>query len=78
MAAYMRHQFDFLGLTNPARAPLTRQVLAGLTRPTEDDMRDVAAACWDLPQREYQYFAAGWLRKHVRVATPRLLPVVRR
>ncbi len=78
MAAYMRNQFDYLGITNPDRAPLTAQVLAGLPKPAEADLRDVALACWRLPQREYQYFACGWLRRHAATSTPRLVPTLKR
>jgi 3-methyladenine DNA glycosylase AlkD len=77
MRAYMRDQFDFLGIPNPRRTPLNRQVLAGLGRPDEADLRDVALACWRLPEREYQYFACGWLREHAARGTPGLLPTIR-
>ena len=77
MRAYMRDQFDFLGIPNPQRLLLNRQVLAGLDRPDEADLRDLALACWRRAEREYQYFACGWLRKHVKQATPKLLPTLR-
>ena len=77
MRAYMRDQFEFLGIPSPRRLPLDRQVLAGLDRPDEADLRDLALACWRKPEREYQYFACGWLRRHVRRATPDLLPTLR-
>ncbi|MFC0530690.1 DNA alkylation repair protein [Phytohabitans kaempferiae] len=83
MAAYMRDQFPFLGLPSPAQRALARQVLAGLPRPAEEDLRAVAEACWALPEREYQYFACDWLRRHARacsagfVATARLLVVTK-
>jgi len=67
-AAYMRDQFAFLGLPAPAQRALSRAVLAGLPKPTEDDLRAVALACWDLAEREYQYFACDWLRAHVAVS----------
>jgi 3-methyladenine DNA glycosylase AlkD len=73
MAAYMRGQFAFLGIQSPAQKSLAREVLAGLPRPAEDDLRDVAAACWALPEREYQYFACGWLRRHARVCSAAFL-----
>jgi 3-methyladenine DNA glycosylase AlkD len=76
MRAYMRDQFDFLGIPNPERLVLNRRVLAGLDRPDETDLRDVALACWHRPEREYQYFACGWLRRHVTRATQTLLPTV--
>ena len=69
MTAYMRAQFPFLGITSPAQRLLAREVLAGLPRPAEADLRAVALACWELPEREYQYFACTWLRRHARVCS---------
>jgi 3-methyladenine DNA glycosylase AlkD len=66
MAAYMRGQFPFLGIPGPTQKALTREVLAGLGRPAEADLAAVALACWACPEREYQYFACGWLRRHAR------------
>lgn len=77
MRAYMRDQFDFLGIPTPRRLPLDRRVVAGLDRPEDADLRDVALACWRRPEREYQYFACGWLRRHAKHARPTLLPTVR-
>jgi 3-methyladenine DNA glycosylase AlkD len=77
MAKYMREQFAFLGLTAPTQRALTRTVVAGLPRPTEADLRTVALACWDLAEREYQYFACGWLRTHVAVPGPDFIATAR-
>ena len=75
--AYMRDQFPFHGITNPRLADLNRGVMAGLGRPTEADLVDVALGCWAKPEREYQYFACTYLRRHVRVGSPRLLPTIK-
>ncbi|MEV0731514.1 DNA alkylation repair protein [Polymorphospora sp. NPDC050346] len=77
MAAYMRDRFPFLGIQAPARAVLGRQVLAGLGRPDEADLRAVAVGCWTLPEREYQYFACDWLRRHARVCSAGFLSTAR-
>ncbi|WP_238011284.1 DNA alkylation repair protein [Dactylosporangium sp. AC04546] len=77
MKAYMRDQFEFLGLTSEPRRALTREVLAGAARPTERDLVEVALACWALPEREYQYFACDYLRRHAKVLTPAALPAIR-
>jgi 3-methyladenine DNA glycosylase AlkD len=69
-AAYMRDQFDFLGFPAPTQRALSRTVVQGLPAPAEDDLRSVALACWDLDEREYQYFACDWLRTHVAVPGP--------
>ena len=76
-AAYMRGQFPFLGLSAPTRTALTRTVLQDLGPPTEDDLRVIATACWALPEREYQYFACDWLRRHVRRCGPDSLGTAR-
>lgn len=77
MARYMRDQFPFLGIPGPVQRTLSRAVLAGLDRPAEDDLRAVALGCWELPQREYQYFACGWLRRHARICSAGFLDTVR-
>ena len=69
MRAYMRDQFDFLGIQSARQRELSRQVLAGLPTPTEADLGAVATGCWALPEREYQYFACGWLRRHAKVCS---------
>jgi 3-methyladenine DNA glycosylase AlkD len=77
MAAYMRDQFPFLGLPAPTQRLLAREVMAGVDRPDEHDLRSVATACWRLPEREYQYFACFLLRRHARVLGPGFLDVAR-
>lgn len=76
-AAYMRDQFTFLGLAAPEQRRLAREALAGLPAPTEDDLRTVVLACWKLEEREYQYFASDWLRRHVAVPGPGFLATAR-
>lgn len=77
MSAYMRHQFPFLGIPAPTQKALSREVVAGLGPPSEDDLRVVAEQCWALPEREYQYFACGWLRRHARMCSPSFLHTAR-
>jgi 3-methyladenine DNA glycosylase AlkD len=68
MAAYMRDQFPFLGLPTPARAPLEREafVAAGGKALDERDLADLALACWERDEREYQYAACGVLGRRVK------------
>ncbi|KES05929.1 DNA alkylation repair protein [Streptomyces toyocaensis] len=77
MRAYMKDVAPFLGLATPVRRALSRTVVAGVPRPGEGDCTAVALRCWDLPEREYQYFAVDYLRRHVRHCTSGFLPVVR-
>jgi 3-methyladenine DNA glycosylase AlkD len=77
MRAYMREQFPFLGIPGPLQKALTREVLAGVGRPTEEDLRAVSLGCWELPEREYQYFACGWLRRHAKICSAQFLGTAR-
>ncbi|GIF67842.1 hypothetical protein Ais01nite_58770 [Asanoa ishikariensis] len=78
MRAYMRDQFDFLGIMSPRQRALARQATAGAAKPGRDDLLALADACWERPEREYQYFACDYLRRHVAVLGPDALPAVRR
>ncbi|MBQ0854101.1 DNA alkylation repair protein [Streptomyces sp. NPDC057621] len=75
--AYMKDIAPFLGLTTPDRRALSRTVLRGTPVPDEADCTAVALRCWRLPEREYQYFAVDYLRRHVRRLSSGFLPVAR-
>lgn len=77
MRAYMKDVAPFLGLTTPVRRALSRTVVEGTPRPDETDCTAVALRCWRLPEREYQYFAVDYLRRHARVLSSGFLPVAR-
>jgi len=77
MRAYMRDQFDYFGVPAPALRALERAALAGLPAPGDDDLRAVALACWERPEREFQYVACDYLRTHVAVPGPPFLQVIR-
>jgi 3-methyladenine DNA glycosylase AlkD len=76
-ATYMRDQFDHLGITTPRRRRLDREIVAGLAEPTPDELTTIALTCWDLEEREYQYFACDYLRAHGAVAGPEFLDTAR-
>jgi 3-methyladenine DNA glycosylase AlkD len=71
--AYMRDQFPFLGIARPRLTALDKEVLAGLEPPTEADLVAIALGCWERAEREYQYFACGYLRRYIKVASADLL-----
>lgn len=77
MRAYMKDIAPFLGLTTPERRTLSRTVLLDTARPDEEDCTAIALRCWRLPEREYQYFAVDYLRRHVRRLSSGFLPVAR-
>lgn len=77
MRAYMKDVAPFLGIATPVRRALYRSVLEGTPRPDETDCTALALRCWALPEREYQYFAVDYLRRHVKRLSSGFLPVTR-
>ncbi|MFJ9574418.1 DNA alkylation repair protein [Streptomyces bacillaris] len=75
-AAYMKHIAPFLGIPTPERRALARTVLAGTGRPEERDCTAIALRCWQLPEREYHYFAVDYLRRYVSSCSSGFLPVL--
>jgi 3-methyladenine DNA glycosylase AlkD len=77
MRAYMRDQFPYVGLPAPQLRAIERVVFAGLPVPTESDLREFALGCWARPEREFQYVACDYLRRHLAVPEPSFVPVAR-
>lgn len=67
MAKYMRDQFPFFGIKAAARRALDREVAGrGPGRPEHHYLVKVARECWSRKEREFQYFAVDYLRRHYR------------
>ncbi len=77
MAAYMKGIAPFLGIASPERKALSKSVLEGLARPDERDCAAIALRAWQLPEREYHYFAVDYLRRYVKCCSSGFLPVAR-
>ncbi|MFC7310669.1 DNA alkylation repair protein [Streptomyces monticola] len=77
LEAYMKNVVAFLGIMSTERRALSRTVLDGLPRPDEADCTAVALRCWQLPEREYHYFAVDYLRRYVKRCSSGFLPVAR-
>lgn len=64
MQAYMRDQFEFLGISTPQRRIATMPLLRMQSSASGDALIDIAKSLWMLPQREYQYVAIDLLARH--------------
>lgn len=62
MQAYMRGQFEFLGVAMPQRRSVTMPLLR--LRCGADELVELARTLWVLPQREYQYVAIDMLARN--------------
>ena len=74
MAAYMRDQFEFLGVATPARRAAVKALYKGWQPNSEDELIDMAREIWDYPEREYQYAAIDLLAMHCDKLDIRHLP----
>lgn len=67
MSTYMRDQFPFFGIPAPDRRAIDREVAGrGPGRPEHHYLIKVVRDCWGRDQREFQYFAVDYLRRHFR------------
>jgi 3-methyladenine DNA glycosylase AlkD len=61
MKAYMRNQFEYLGIQSPMSAELNKLFIAENGLPELADLEEILRDLWALPEREYQYVAGGLL-----------------
>ena len=54
--AYMRNQFEYLGLTAPLRQSISKTYI-NVKLPEYSELEIIVKELWQMPEREYQYFA---------------------
>ena len=64
--AYMRHQFEFLGIKTPIRRKIQKAFLVKIYLPPKNDLAQIVKTLWLKPEREYQYFAQELAHKYVK------------
>lgn len=75
MAAYMRHQFPFLGVPSPKLKLALRAAQPG--RLDQAELTAVSRRLWRIPEREYQYAACALLSRFSKVCGPDFLAVAK-
>jgi 3-methyladenine DNA glycosylase AlkD len=82
MRAYMRDQFDYLGIPTPQRRAVLKPLLRGLKGAGPAQLFKLANELWDFREREFQYAALDLLSMHSKELTiadiPALLSLVLR
>lgn len=61
-AAYLRHQFEFIGLKTPERRLLAKDFLKEKKGDKQIDW-ELVFEFWNLPEREFQYLALNYLHQ---------------
>ncbi len=63
MKAYMRNQFDYLGIKMPLQRELLGKFIAEYGLPSLENLSTILTTLWQLPEREFQYAAQHILGK---------------
>jgi 3-methyladenine DNA glycosylase AlkD len=69
-AAYMRNQFEFVGIKTPLRRELSKSLIKQSRELSERELILLCKELWAEPEREFQYVACDLLAKNA----PRLSP----
>ena len=64
MKAYMKNKFDFLGIKSPDRRRISKSFLSKESLPPVEQIWPIIYTLWDLPEREFQYFAMELITKY--------------
>lgn len=65
-AAYMRNQFEFLGVKTPLRRELSKDLFAQSKELSERELVALCKDLWMQPEREFQYVACDLLAKNAK------------
>lgn len=74
MRAYMRDQFEFLGIATPDRRTALKQIARNLRSAAPGELIVLAQELWNLPEREYQYAALDILAANWKLLPSSVLP----
>ncbi|ANU11548.1 DNA alkylation repair protein [Planococcus antarcticus DSM 14505] len=77
MSAYMRNQFDFLGIKTPLRNALLKEQFLEHRLPDPVQLAEEVWKLYNLPEREYQYAAIALLEKMKKQLTTEDFPFLR-
>ena len=66
MSKYMRYKFEFWGIKSPQRKELQKQFLKEKPLLEIENLQEVIIGLWELPQREYQYFAMEIMKQLIK------------
>lgn len=64
MKAYMKNKFEFLGIKSPDRRLIGKSFLSKESLPPDEQIWPIIYVFWDLPEREFQYFAMELIAKY--------------
>jgi 3-methyladenine DNA glycosylase AlkD len=69
-AAYMRNQFEFLGIKTPLRRELAKDLMGQSKNLSEQELIELCKELWAQHEREFQYIACDLLAKNAKRLSP--------
>mgnify|MGYP002633529750 FL=1 len=72
-AAYMRNQFEFLGVKTPLRREISKDLITQSKELSEPELVALCKDLWAQPEREFQYVACDLLAKNAKGLSPSYL-----
>ena len=69
-AAYMRNQFEFLGIKTPLRRELSKELINQTKSFSERELITFCKELWAQPERDFQYVACDILAKNAKRLSP--------
>ena len=69
-AAYMRNQFEFLGIKTPLRRELAKDLVGQSKGLSEPALIELCKELWAQPEREFQYIACDLLANNAKRLSP--------
>jgi 3-methyladenine DNA glycosylase AlkD len=76
MKAYMRNQFDFLGIPTPERRTILKESIKSDALKDPHLLQEIVIELWNMPQREYQYCAIEILLFYKKLWTRETIKVI--
>lgn len=74
--AYMLHQFEFYGIVTAKRRKLSKDYMKENTLTSLQEIELIAKACFELREREYQYFAVELLSFYKKIWQPSIIKTI--
>lgn len=76
MKKYLRNQFEIIGMKSAERRELQKDIIKELGLPEVGELDEIVKDLWDMPEREFQYFAIELMFKMVKKLDESVLELV--
>lgn len=76
MMKYMKNKFIYFGIKGPELSAITSRFFGQYGHPHISALTEFLLACWEQPEREFQYIAVGELRRYIPMVEPEFISTI--